>query len=135
MHKTYFVTFCTEHRFELPPVARDIVLAHIGRAHGIAYYLHRGLVMPDHVHLILTPYEEVTLSQVMQIIKGASSFYVNEWLGRRGRLWQRESFDHILRSDESVKDKSDYILQNAVRAGLVDRFEAYPWIWISDTAG
>ncbi len=128
-HKTYFVTFCAFRRYELPPVARDVVLSHLGRAHGIAYALYAAVVMPDHVHLIIAPYESLTLGRVMQLIKGSSAFYVNQRLHRAGPLWQHESFDHILRSSESVTAKSDYILQNPVRAGLVARSGDYPWIW------
>jgi REP element-mobilizing transposase RayT len=135
LHKTYFVTFCTYRRFVLPPLARDIVLAHVGRAHGISYALHTAVVMPDHLHLIIAPYELVTLEKVLQLIKGASAFYVNQRLGRSGPLWQRESFDHILRSDESVCAKSDYLCANPVRAGLVQCAEEYPWIWLLGTGG
>jgi putative transposase len=126
--KTYFVTFCTSKRFELSPTARDIVLTQLGRAHRIAYCLHCGIVMPDHVHLIVTPYE-VTLANVLQWIKGASAFYVNSHLQRTGRLWQRESFDHILRNGESIRAKSDYVCLNPVRDGLVARVQDYPWLW------
>jgi hypothetical protein len=54
---------------------------------------------------------------------------VNRALGRGGSLWQDESFDHLLRSDESLRQKAEYICQNPVRAGLVEREEDYPWLW------
>jgi len=46
-------------------------------------------------------------------------------LGRTGRVWQDESFDHILRGDESLSKKMEYILQNPVRAGLAARSQDY----------
>ena len=50
-------------------------------------------------------------------------------LGRRGLLWLDENFDHQLRSEESLTEKIDYILQNPVRKGLSTTPEGYPWIF------
>ena len=47
-----------------------------------------------------------------------------------GPVWQEESFDHVLRSDESLKEKCEYIRQNPVRKGLVMRPEEYRWLWV-----
>jgi len=46
-----------------------------------------------------------------------------------GISWQRDFFDHRLRREESLRDKSDYILQNPVRAGLVKRAGDWPYVW------
>jgi hypothetical protein len=54
---------------------------------------------------------------------------VNKMLGRRGRLWQAESFDHVLRSSESLDAKMAYLLDNPVRLGLVREWAEYPWLW------
>jgi hypothetical protein len=50
-------------------------------------------------------------------------------MNRFGPLWQDESFDRVLRSDEDVRKKADYICANPVRAGLVSSEDQYPWIW------
>ena len=42
-------------------------------------------------------------------------------------LWQEEFFDHVLRSGESYEDKWQYVLQNPIRAGLVDRTDDWPY--------
>jgi hypothetical protein len=47
-----------------------------------------------------------------------------------GAVWQEESFDHVLRSNESFEQKLEYIRQNPVRAGLVSRPEEYRWLWL-----
>ena len=47
-----------------------------------------------------------------------------------GPVWEEESFDHVLRSDESLKEKCEYIRQNPVRRGLVKNPEDYRWLWI-----
>jgi hypothetical protein len=46
-------------------------------------------------------------------------------------VWEEESFDHVLRSDESLEDKREYIRQNPVRAGLVKTLEDYRWLWLN----
>jgi REP element-mobilizing transposase RayT len=93
------------------------------------------VVMPDHVHMIFTPWidykvlEVCSLAEVMNAVKGASAHKINKALNRKGRVWQPESFDHVLRSSESLDAKIVYLLENPVRAGLVQRREDYPWIW------
>ncbi|HEX7191717.1 MAG TPA: transposase [Thermoanaerobaculia bacterium] len=123
--KTYFITFCTSDRHVLSPSERDIVLATCVRAHREAYWLHALCVMPDHVHLVITLYEQFSLPRVMQQMKSVSAHDI----GRH--VWQRDYFDRIMRSDEDVRKKCEYICQNPVRAGLVASVDDYPWIWRS----
>lgn len=63
--------------------------------------------------------------------KSESAHRINKVLLRTGRVWQDESFDHILRGNESLKEKVRYILENPVRAGLVKSPPDYPWLWWS----
>jgi REP element-mobilizing transposase RayT len=87
--------------------------------------------MPDHVHLILTPLTDELLREVnslfkiMKAIKGASAHVINRVVGSSGTVWQEESFDHVLRSSESLDDKIQYVLQNPVRRGLVGDWRQY----------
>ena len=48
-----------------------------------------------------------------------------------GRIWQTESFDHVLRSSESLDEKLAYVLNNPVRRGLVLQPEDYAWHWVN----
>ena len=92
-------------------------------------------VMPDHAHVIFTPLvnlsenEVYSLGEIMDAIKGASAHKVNRELKRTGRVWQEESFDHVLRSSESLDQKVDYVLNNPVRKGLVVAPSDYRWLW------
>jgi hypothetical protein len=52
-----------------------------------------------------------------------------------GPVWQEESFDHVLRSDESLKEKREYIRPNPVRKGLVMQPEEYRWLWMDPDLG
>ena len=121
--KTSYLTFVTQEREVLPPPERDVVLATIVRSDRVSFFLHAAVVMPDHVHLLATLYEHAALPKVMQQLKGVSAHAI----GRH--VWQREYFDRILRSDEDLRRKADYIAQNPVRGGLADSPEQYSWIY------
>jgi REP element-mobilizing transposase RayT len=89
--------------------------------------------MPDHVHLILTPLADsdgsFSIPEIMHAIKSESAHRINKALERKGKVWQDESFDHVLRGDESLLSKTAYIFENPVRAGLVRRSADYRWLW------
>jgi putative transposase len=129
--RTYYVTFCTKGRRVLPPPARTLILASCVYDHERIAWIDSVIVMPDHGHLIATPYEESSITILLERIKGATVHRVNRLLRRTGSLWQRESFDRIVRSAEYLQRKRDYLFHNPVRAGLVTRWEDYPWIWFS----
>ncbi len=118
----------------MPGDARSLVLQHCLYDHGRRYELIAAVVMPDHVHLLLTPRLEdalapFRLAALMSGIKGSSAHSVNKAMGRRGPLWQDESFDHVLRSDEDARQVGEYISLNPVRKGLAETPEGYPWLW------
>ncbi len=97
-------------------------------------WLHAAVVMPEHVHLILTPTADAygwsfALAVILKGIKGCSSRDVNRLLGRSNSLWQHESFDHEVRRDESLREKAEYVCANPVRRGLVTTSGEYRWLW------
>src|ERR1700733_1921286 len=86
--------------------------------------LHSFVVMPNHVHMLITPYR--SLRQVTNWIKGVSAREANQALNPTGqRFWQDESFDHWARSVQEFEKIERYIHENPVRAGLVR--EAVDW--------
>jgi REP element-mobilizing transposase RayT len=130
-----FVTFCKRLPDPLSDSARTIVLRHCLHDHGKKLTMHAAIVMPEHVHLLLTLLLDdrgrtYPLHHILKFIKGTSAHSVNEFMERQGPLWQEESFDHVLRSDESFAEKREYIRQNPVRRGLVERPEDYRWLWV-----
>jgi len=136
--RSLFITFSTWHRWILPDIARDLALEACLHARGRRCTLHAVVVMPDHVHLICTPLSDsegpVSIPELLQAIKSESAHRINRVLGRTGRVWQDESFDHVLRCEESLAEKTAYILQNPVRAGLVGKLERYRWLWFHPEA-
>ena len=82
--------------------------------------------MPDHVHLFVCGHEEFILSRWVTSLKQALA-RANGWSKSKGQIWQESFFDHILRNDESMSEKWEYIVQNPVRAGLVNHAEDWPY--------
>jgi REP-associated tyrosine transposase len=89
--------------------------------------------MPDHVHVLcmalMDDHGSISIPEITRTIKSESAHRINEALVRSGRVWQDESFDHVLRGDESLRKKALYILENPVRAGLVESPREYRWLW------
>ena len=131
----HFITFVTKLRWILPPIARDLVLSSCCHDHRVKYELYVAVVMPDHVHLILTPLvnqqrdEIYSLIAIMRTIKSASAHLINRQLRRNGAVWQEESFDHVLRSSDGLDAKVNYVLQNPVRKGLAKDWRECKWAW------
>jgi REP element-mobilizing transposase RayT len=80
--------------------------------HDVTMSLYVSVMMPDHVHMIFTPLvnqearEIYSLANIMDAVKGASSHKISRALRRKGTIWQAESFDHVLRSSESLDAKT-----------------------------
>jgi len=133
-NRPVFVTFGTFKRWELSADAKQLTFDCCLHEHGATIDLHSVVVMPTHAHLLFTPLRNsegwvVSLPEVMRLIKGRSAHFINRLLDRHGPVWQEESFDHVLRSNESLVEKVNYICQNPVRARLVCREEDYRWLW------
>ena len=75
--------------------------------------------MPEHVHLLLTPANNVTLEHAIQLIKGGYSHALGGVLGRKREIWERGFTDHRIRDDQDFVNHRDYIHRNPVERGLV----------------
>ena len=130
-----FATFCCGCLDLLPEAVRSLVLRYCLHDQGTKAKIHAVVVMPNHVHLLLTPLRDLdgnlySLVGILQGIKSASAHSLNRALQRTGPVWQEESFDHVLRSEESFAEKLEYVRQNPVRRGLVSRPADYRWLWV-----
>jgi REP element-mobilizing transposase RayT len=76
------------------------------------------VIMPNHVHVLLTPLRGVELEASLKALKGFTSREINRWIGSTGSLWQRDSYDRIVRDGEELGRIQDYIAGNPVAAGL-----------------
>jgi REP element-mobilizing transposase RayT len=83
-----------------------------------SYELDAWVVMPNHLHALVTPAKGVSLGRIIQSWKGGSAREINQIIGRTGQLWQREPFDHIVRSEPQLNHFRRYIALNPEKAGL-----------------
>jgi REP-associated tyrosine transposase len=126
----YFLTFCTYERARLfaSDAVVDLVLLQISRAAdecGFAVLAY--CFMPDHVHLLVEGMSDASdCKAFISRAKQYSGFYYAN--AHRARLWQRYSFEHVLRDNEKSETAARYILENPVTAGLVERIEDYPYL-------
>jgi putative transposase len=86
------------------------------------FLLHEFVIMPDHVHVLLTPAEEISLERAMQFVKGGFSYR----LDKHGSVWQPSFTNHRIRDWEDYERHRDYIRMNPVRARLTSRPDTYP---------
>lgn len=80
--------------------------------HGIRYLLDHWVVMPNHVHVLVQPIKEWTLTKITHSWKSFSANEINKLQNRTGALWQTESFDHIVRNSTQLDRIRQYILSN-----------------------
>ena len=103
---TYFVTFRLQYPIHayamLTREEREVVKQAVLFWHGTRWQVHILTVMPDHVHILATPFDTIpgtshVFSDILQSIKGYSARTINQIRGRKGKFWQTESFDRIVR--------------------------------------
>jgi len=82
------------------------------------YDLDAWVIMPNHIHFLVTPFEGVELATIAHSIKSYTAHEANNILGRTGRFWQVEPFDRYIRSFRHYASVVKYIENNPVKAGL-----------------
>ena len=118
---TYFVNFTTFQRrrfFVVDSYARLFLKILYGYRRQGRLKLHAFVLMPDHVHLIITPAREITLERAMQFIKGGYSHAVGVEISKR-EIWQKGFTDHRIRDANDFAGHRLYIHQNPVMSKLV----------------
>lgn len=129
---TYFVTANCASKRALFQVERNASLMFsVLQSYREHYKLHSFVIMPDHIHLLLTPAE--TLERSMQLIKGGFSHRYHKELGGLKDVWQTGYADHRCRDREDFLNHKKYIEQNPVVAGFCSSAEAYLWSSVSRT--
>jgi putative transposase len=120
------------------PAIAGLVREELHRFDGELYNLLAYCIMPNHVHILIdtslqipasfesTDLESLNykpLDVIMKRIKGPSAVAANRLLGREGKFWQRESYDHFVRNERELGNIIRYILENPVKAGWVGHWE------------
>lgn len=127
----YFITLCTRGREQglTESMVLVRVLAEMQRleAEGV-WHVHTAVVMPDHVHLLVTIVESTGLAGAVRLFKGRLA----PGLRKNGLCWQQAYFDHRMRSAEDRLPVLLYIYLNPYRAGLLPQNERWPGYYCSD---
>ena len=130
---TYFVTTDTWQKralFQVDELAEIVVHRIIDCREQGAYLLHEFVLMPNHLHLLLTPGVSTTLEKAMQLIKGGSSHEIHQQRGHKMEIWQPGFHEWTVRDSRDCENKREYIRMNPVRAKLVDQ----PQEWLYSSA-
>jgi REP element-mobilizing transposase RayT len=95
--------------------------------------------MPDHVHLLFEPQVKEqnssgetifwSLTEILQGIKSTSAHRINKAAATQGPVWEKKSFDRLIRSERDLQEKFHCIARNPWDAGIVSQNEDYAWLW------
>jgi len=127
---SYFVTTkCWEGRyvFQVTEIAEILVCTLFHYRDSGAYLLHEFVIMPDHLHVMVTPNSVTSLEKTVQLIKGGSSHRIHKERGGRREIWQVGFYDWTIRNLEDWRAKANYIRMNPVKARLCERAEDWPF--------
>lgn len=128
--RIYFVTTSCHSRQRLFEHARSaqIVIgefercADVGDCDNLAY-----VVMPDHIHWLVQPGCDARLYEIVRKMKGRSARRINLHRLLQGKVWQAGFHDYALRTEDEIASFATYLIQNPLRAGLVNDVTDYPY--------
>ena len=126
----YFVTTDSweRHAIFINTVLAGIVVDQIVSCRDRGFYeLHAFVLMPEHLHLLITPSDETTIEKAVQLIKGGSAHRIGVEKPQPSPVWHRGFHDRWIRDAEQFWAAKAYIEQNPVKAGLAERAEDYAW--------
>jgi REP element-mobilizing transposase RayT len=126
-----------------------IVAEEICRLDRDRYRLLAFCIMPNHVHLLIDTHgffqtstsnqagatRNYPLADVLRLLKGRTSRYCNLALGRSGAFWHQESYDHVVRDAHELENIIRYILNNPVKAGLVEEWHKWKFSYVAEDLG
>ena len=124
----FFITCCAKDRaltpLACPETAAGLLESILHQMQIRFWYVHAAMIMPDHAHLVLGFPLETDVAKCIRDWK--------RWTARaHGFDWQRDFFEHRLRHDESLQEKIQYVLENPVRAALVDDWAGLAFYYIA----
>ena len=124
------VTICTDNKEKLfdSKVSGKIITNELLRtANDLRFRILCYCLMPDHLHVIVSPGESnLSLSKFLNIFKGRTTAVFKEKKDFK-KIWQRSAFDHVLRTEEDLRAIIEYIMNNPVRKGIVEKIDNYPY--------
>ncbi len=132
----YFITFTTYKRIKLQPSQKNCIFNAIHFLDGKKYELYSVVVLNDHIHMIINPMDK--LSKIMHSIKSFTAHEINKKTNRKGKFWQDENYDKVIRNEKEFIEKIKYIANNPIKANLSKSYIDYKWLyvkgWINDNS-
>ena len=110
------------------PKAAETVANALRFFEGKRYRLHAWCVMPNHVHVIVEPFEKESLSSIIHSWKSYTANECNKLLGLRGQFWQKDAYNHIIRTEKEYGFQIQYVWNNPEKAKLNN----WRWRWRID---
>ena len=111
--------------FLADPQIAGVVAEALGHFNLSKYRMYAWCVMPNHVHALFRVFDGHALPEILHAWKSFSATRANRVLGRSGGFWQREYYDHLVRSEDEFYRIVGYIAENPNRASLRN------WRWVS----
>ncbi len=101
------------------PQVRQILIDSIAYFDEKRYLVDAYVIMPNHVHMLILPFDTYKIKDILKCIKGYSAYAINKLIGSSGEVWMRESFDRLVRNEDAYKYNLNYIIANPrnIRAG------------------
>jgi putative transposase len=133
--RTFFITsICAGHRFLLQSDRMKLLLLeHMNEQRNKRrLQLYEYVYMPDHVHFLLTPGEDVSLEKCLQFVKGGFSFKVKKILKLNTEVWQNGFTEHRIKDYADFVFHVRYIHENPVKKKLVSMAQEYVYSSASD---
>jgi len=124
------VTICTDNKekiFNSEANAKIVINELLKTGRELGFQILCYCLMPDHLHIVLSPGDStLSLSKFLNIFKGRTTAVFR---GKEGlkKLWQRSAFDHVIRADEDLRAIVEYIRNNPVRKGIIEKVGEYSY--------
>lgn len=132
--RTFFLTtktYCGRRLFQVDRNAQLLVDVLRSCVAARRFKILDFVIMPDHLHVLLTVEGDVSVEKAMQFIKGGFSYRLKRELGYPGEVWQHGFSEVRVYDNESLTRYRQYIAQNPVRKGLAESAELFAWCFES----
>ncbi|MCF7919240.1 MAG: transposase [Candidatus Cloacimonetes bacterium] len=87
------------------------------------YLLYAYCLMPNHIHILLQPISGNSLSKIMHSLKSYTAHQLKQIISYDKYFWQSENYDHLIRNNDDLINSTNYIINNPVKAGLVESWQ------------
>ncbi len=127
---TYFITICAhmqQNLFQRDEVAQLMIVTFRKYQAAGEFELHEYVIMPNHIHVLVSLGDEQPLSRVVQLIKGRFSHVLRQNGISFRQVWQQRHHSRRIRDGNEFAEIVEYIRQNPVRKGLAPKAEDYPY--------